>query len=56
MSRLVVVERFDLSLAEAMSKAGASITRDFEVWPKKVAGPLPDIAKQLDQTSGEARS
>lgn len=39
------VERYgatldDLSLAEAMSKAGASITRDFEVWPKKIAGPL----------------
>jgi NitT/TauT family transport system ATP-binding protein len=32
----------DVSLAEAMSKAGASITRDFEVWPKKTAGPLPN--------------
>ncbi|MGE0023573.1 MAG: ATP-binding cassette domain-containing protein, partial [Hyphomicrobium sp.] len=32
----------DVSLAEAMSKAGASITRDFEVWPKKIATPLPN--------------
>ena len=46
----------ELSLAEAMSKAGASITRDFDVWPKKIASPLPDSVKQLDQTSGEARS
>jgi len=32
----------DVSLADAMSKAGASITRDFEVWPKKIATPLPN--------------
>lgn len=43
----------DLSLAEAMSKAGASITRDFEVWPKKIAGQLPDIVKRLDLTQAQ---
>jgi NitT/TauT family transport system ATP-binding protein len=41
----------DISLADAMSKAGASITRDFEVWPKKIAGPLPNgNGAQLDLT------
>lgn len=50
------VERYgatldDVSLAEAMSKAGASITRDFDVWPKKIAGALPNGHDgQLDLT------
>jgi NitT/TauT family transport system ATP-binding protein len=34
----------DITIAEAMSNAGASITRDFEVWPKKVPAALTNGA------------
>jgi NitT/TauT family transport system ATP-binding protein len=32
----------DITIADALSKAGASVTRDFEVWPKKIATALPN--------------
>lgn len=44
----------DVSEAAELAKAGASITRDFEVWPKKVATALPGASSngpsQLDHT------
>src|SRR5690606_21735987 len=38
----------DVSLAEAMSKAGASITRDFEVWPKKAVAAISNGHAESD--------
>lgn len=52
------LERYGATLDElspdaAMSKAGASITRDFEVWPKKVAAALPNGATPPPDTQTE---
>lgn len=46
-------ERYGATLGDdlaAQTQAGASITRDFEVWPKKIASPLgeSDAGTQLD--------
>ncbi|MCC7251534.1 ABC transporter ATP-binding protein [Hyphomicrobium sp.] len=47
------LERYGATLGEVSAKAivaasGASITQDFDVWPRKVAEPLPSADTQLD--------
>lgn len=45
-------ERYGATLSQdlpamptSMTPAGATVTRDFEVWPRKIATPLPDGAE-----------